>query len=308
MKKNAIGLILAASLLGHAAPSLADAPDLPLANYTGIPQLGARLAPLVPNALMEQLKAQGLALFADAAAFDQLHLCYARVGVTELTGPGLNVRAPALTMFVVNTRDAASWDPLECKVNALESATAGLAKGSIKELFADVDLARSEGGQLRDEKADAGMVQLNQSGVSGRTDALFAMLHEKKMGALFDYRTVQTSIVTDVAEFNDGRVACVAQVGLTGRSNDGRNARIPGYVVRQVIMNYGDPLECKAEAARTALRGFLALPLEKMLTDFSLARESGRAQPVLAKVIATAKRLEKQLAAPKKPAAGTARK
>lgn len=299
MKKNLIKLLAIAALLLPGASSLASEPDVAVYNNTRLPDLGKFLTEVLPAQLKEELKARNLAIYAQAASFDSLHLCHAKVGITELPGPQRNARHPSFWSFAAHTMDAASWESGKCEGTVLGRAIAALQKEPMDVLFKSAHVVRNAGGQRLAEKQDATMVRIHQTGgIGDRLDPLFAMLHERSMGELFDHRAVQTVIETNTADLQDGRKMCLAQVGLSARSNEGRNPRMPAYITRFAkIVEGGDPDECKVEAAKVALKGFLELPYEKMLLDFSLTREEGRAQPELAKVKATSKRLAGKAAA-----------
>lgn len=281
LKSAAFTQMGSAWLLALTLPAVAHSHALSVQNFTNYSVHEYLTEHLKPE-IAAWLKQEGLALFVTGAAHQQSRLCFTMIGVTEPAPADRNPRIPAVRFSSMSGSVQEAWNPHACLSGAFGNAVTAFNRESPDDLSDRLHRVRADGNHLPDETADHTAILINSNGATEKESELVrAQLNQTPFAQRFDYRQVQVYLYVSSVAMKSG-VACVAEVGIAGRTSQERNSRYPGLRHTSMSLNGQHNAEqCRATAVHHATQAMvknLETP-EKLLTDFPVAREDGVAPP-----------------------------
>jgi hypothetical protein len=271
-------LIYALTVTCHAAP---ETYKVPVEDFSGLDGYQDYVTANLSPELKQVVRERRLAVWAYTAAFElkDANYCFATVGLTHAEKADRNARKPASWYSAFASRNKGAWDASDCQADRLRAALSSLNSATLAEALTGIDSTTSAGGSRITEGRNVKTVHLNSDNLfSEAKDAIFAELQRHGFGGVFDYRDVQTSVVTFTSLFDDGTRICIAVSGLTARNPEGRQPRWPARSTGFIFVQQGGNVDvCKGAAALGAVRALLNKPWTShgILKDFAFTREDG---------------------------------
>ena len=273
------------------SPLMAAAPsgELPVANFTPYNDAPTFVREHLSEDIQALVREERLAVFVLADAYEGKKACVALVGLTHLAPDGVNPRLPVFRFSAhAVEQEAAVWKASECIGHRLRAAIEGLNNAKPEKLLKDLERT-AEGTRRVAEPATSDTVQLVSDNLSKvARDAVLEDLLTTQVGAVFDYRHVQTSIFSTSSTLTGGDIMCTVHAGMGARTPEGKNMRWPAQVVSMVRLQTGGTTdECIEVLAPQTVAALLKQQWtdQGLLKDFSKTREAGVPLPDL-KVVA----------------------
>lgn len=288
----AVALILTAVAASAATTKQAPKPAAPASkptvegplkveNFSGITGLQAHLEKVLPAQTKRYMRENDVALWAwaEAFTFDSGGYCLAGVGLTAAAPDDRNGRLPEHTFTRFTRAPKSKWNPENCKIEALGSAIANLARSDLKTVIKGIErTGKAEPLPVEPPRPD--LVQTAFSGVPNKQEIWNAMF-AAGWNRTFDYREAQLAMWTVSTRFDDGEWMCVAFAGIVGRTPESVNARMPARRASNINVGAENEQTCRQQVSLAAAKEVLrsAWNTSGALGDFSFVREDGVRQP-----------------------------
>ena len=278
---------LAASLLAGLTPLLASAASysVPIANYSGFSDYPAYVNEHLAQRVKSELQRRGLGLLVTSDAFEMSDetICFARAGVTYVDSGGRTPRAPGKQLWLTGYADKGAMSAKDCQIRELKSVITDMNSHGLQDYLHDQDSLRPSGGTYKADRPS-----LKVGGQLQTRDDLKALIRAVADTPAVDVlgdQNLQVFVSGFVTNIRGGaEIVCLATVGITSASPEGREPRWPASSLSYLITrSRGDEAGCGQEAAIQAMRALFANPWNAhgVFKDIDLAREDGIAPPNL---------------------------
>jgi hypothetical protein len=211
-------------------------------------------------------------------------LCFARAGLTYLDSNGRTPRAPNKNIVLMAHVNRTASSEKNCRIHELKSLVDDINTHGLGDMLADLGELRPQGGVVTSSEKAEIKIQSNLTSHDDMMTISQALAGTPAVDILGDQH-VQLFVTSAGVHFQDnGEIACVATVGLTSISPEGRQARWPARSLSYMnVRRDGNASACEREAASQAVSALLSTSwdVEGVLKDFNIAREDGVPLPNL---------------------------